>query len=254
MNVRFDFIESKSDWLIFAFVAATSTFTGWAEICGSYFVAWVRTLKTTFVGCSGVFLISFVAASLAYIPRVNSSVSAHGVVPVLYSPTFPVTRMFLGASTSTLSVRGTPLWVNPGNPNPLDVLPFVSLNIACTNFPELSVTTPILRSVSSVGVTYTTCLLSASTTFSFPSGVNVNTGGSVSPTLEFSLVVSLSTLSVVTDLAVTSVASLIARSLIVTTPVSGSIVTPSPGAPLVNDHLFPFLVAVTVIVESFGCL
>ena len=86
-------------------------------------------------------------------------------------------------------------------------------------------------------------------------GVNSNFGGSLSPALEFAVVVSLSTLSVVTDLAVISVASLIARSLIVTTPVSGSIVTPSAGAPLVNDHLFPVLVAVTVIVVwPFGCL
>ena len=42
--------------------------------------------------------------------------------------------------------------------------------------------------------------------------------------------------------------------MIVTTPVSGLIVTPSSGAPLVNDHLFPVLVAVTVITGSFGCV
>ena len=83
-------------------------------------------------------------------------------------------------------------------------------------------------------------------------GVNSNFGGSVSPTLEFSVVVSLSTLSVVTDLALISVASLIARSLIVTTPVSGLIVTPSAGVFDDSDHILPFFVAVISIVELFG--
>ena len=39
VNVRSDFIESKSSEVIFAFVAVTSTLIGCVEICGSYFVA-----------------------------------------------------------------------------------------------------------------------------------------------------------------------------------------------------------------------
>ena len=67
VNVRFDFIEAKSSGVILAFVAATSTFTGWAVICGSYFVAWVRILNLTLVGFvpSDIFLSSFVEASFA---------------------------------------------------------------------------------------------------------------------------------------------------------------------------------------------
>ena len=58
----------------------------------------------------------------------------------------------LGAAISTLLARSTPLCVNPGKPKPL-ALPSVPLNIASTNLFELSVTAPILRFVSSVGVT-----------------------------------------------------------------------------------------------------
>ena len=70
-------------------------------------------------------------------------------------------------------------------------------------------------------------------------------------------VVSLSTrsagvVSAVIDLAVTARSSLIARSLIVTTPVFSLIVTPSAGVLLDNDHVFPFFVAVISCLEPFG--
>ena len=66
-KVIFDFIESKSDWLIFAPGAVISTLIGWVETCGSYFVAWVRILNLTLVGFvpSNIFLSSFVEPSFA---------------------------------------------------------------------------------------------------------------------------------------------------------------------------------------------
>ena len=60
-------------------------------------------------------------------------------------------------------------------------------------------------------------------------------------------------MSVVLDIAVTGSESLIALSLIVTLPVVWSIVTPSAGA-LLNVHLFPVFVAVTVFGVLFGSL
>ena len=85
------------------------------------------------------------------------------------------------------------------------------------------------------------------------SGWNTNFGLSVSPAGEVPFVISLSTLSVVTDLAVTASLSFTARSLIVTTPVFSLIVTPSEGA-LVKLHVLPVFVAVIFCVELFGCL
>ena len=100
---------------------------------------------------------------------------------------------------------------------------------------------------------YATCSPPVSTLVSFPLGVNLNLGGSLSPTFELALDGSLSTLSVVLDIAVTGIESFIALSLIVTLPVVWSIVTPSAGA-FVNVHPFPVLVAVTVFGVLFGSL
>ena len=152
MKVIFDLIASNSVGVTVAPGAVISLSITWFPTCGSYFVAWVKTLKVTAVGCSRVLDIELFEASVAFTLRVYSSSSTHRVVPVLYSLTFPVTMISLGAATSTLLARSTPLCVNPGKPKPL-ALPFVSLNIASTSLFELSVTAPILRFVSSVGVT-----------------------------------------------------------------------------------------------------
>ena len=108
VNVRFDFIESKSSGVIFAFAAVTSTLIGCVVICGSYFVAWVKTLKTTrdlFVALLVLLSSTIVAASFATTKRVTLSSSVHFVFPVLYSPNLPEIVMFLGASNSTLLLR-----------------------------------------------------------------------------------------------------------------------------------------------------
>ena len=82
---------------------------------------------------------------------------------------------------------------------------------------------------------------------------NTNLGGSFSPTFESTVAGSLSTLSFVLDLAVTGSESLIALSLIVTLPVTLSIVTPSSGA-LLNVHPLFVFVAVTFFGVLFGSL
>ena len=81
----------------------------------------------------------------------------------------------------------------------------------------------------------------------------MNLGGSLSPTFEVFVTGSLSTLSVVLDIAITGAESLIALSLIVTLPVVLSIVTPSAGA-LLNVHPSFVFVAVIFLEELLGSL
>ena len=102
-----------------------------------------------------------------------------------------------------------------------------------------------MKLLLSVGVTYT--VRTPFSTVVFVSS-KVNLGNSLSPAFVVAVFTSLSKLpvaSVVTALAVTLVASLTSRSLIVTTPVFSLIVTPSVGCPLKVHLLFTF-VAVTV--------
>ena len=130
---------------------------------------------------------------------------------------------------------------------------FFSEILASINLLELSLKVPNLKLLLSVGVTYT--VRTPFSTVVFVSS-KVNFGNSLSPAFVVAVFTSLSKLpvaSVVTALAVTLVASLTSRSLIVTTPVFSLIVTPSVGCPLKVHLLFTF-VAVTVWTVGFSLL
>ena len=155
VKVIFDLIASNSAWVTVAPGAVISLSITWFPTCGSYFVAWVKILNLIRVGFtpSDWLFNSFPEASVALAKREYSTLSLHGVVPLLYLLTVPVSIISLGAPNSLLFSLGASLYVNPGKPNPLAVFPFFSVNLDSTNLFELSVTVPIVKCVSSVGVT-----------------------------------------------------------------------------------------------------
>ena len=144
-------IVLNSSEVTFAPWAVTSLFNSCVPTVGVYFSACVKILNVTWFEFPWV-SIPFVAASWAWTKRVSTSPLFHGVLPFNLE-TVPVIVTGLGASCSVLSARITSLFVTPEPSPKLKSLLFESEILTSNNFPELSVTLPIVISVLSVGVT-----------------------------------------------------------------------------------------------------